>query len=621
MRGPGSLFREVSHATRVISCNGGWLLINENLYDFLLQLRQWPDRVSRQLWVDAICINQDDLAEKSAQVRLMGQIYRSAECVVVWLGECETQHASQKSLRAALELSRARPERERTTVSFRRRDYVLNMPTADETYGMMFPDEYDSPTFYLRRLRGVTDVFFREYFRRTWVIQEMVLARQLRFYVGPIEISLPELQHSVDLWAAIATNPGAGNFTNLLSYTRKTGTLSLPFVLQAREQLLKVNPESWSLEDYLMLCRDHEAKNPVDKVFALLGVADEASLVCTDDGRSNEIRLNADYSKCVAHVYLDCMKTLLCHTSLSNVLSLVGKDEEGVKGIPSWIPDFSVPLRPKPFSSFGPIHFQTATSEPASFDILADTCCLPFSEMRLHLAASPFDSIAKIGESSVNLTLMNSIDLRGAALDLVADCGMIYAPTGEPTLAAFLRTMTADLLSDPAFVIKIEDLQAQFLHWIDMTFHLKIRFQKSWRWRTLMRLARLPATKVIPTMTDPTFEHHSLTLETACRRIDEMLSLKRSSRTFDDGGAVAQAIKSVFRDRRIFRTERGYLGIGPRKLREGDQVMLVAGAELPFIFRQNADRKTVSFVGAAYVHGIMNGEAVEGRGFETVSVV
>lgn len=38
-------------------------------------------------WVDAICINQEDLEERSAQVQIMPQIYSKASCVIVWLGD------------------------------------------------------------------------------------------------------------------------------------------------------------------------------------------------------------------------------------------------------------------------------------------------------------------------------------------------------------------------------------------------------------------------------------------------------------------------------------------------------------------------------------------------------
>lgn len=61
--------------------------ITKNLFDALQRLRS---DVPRTLWVDALCINQDDLGEKGHQVANMGQIYRNARRVIVWLGEDQT---------------------------------------------------------------------------------------------------------------------------------------------------------------------------------------------------------------------------------------------------------------------------------------------------------------------------------------------------------------------------------------------------------------------------------------------------------------------------------------------------------------------------------------------------
>jgi hypothetical protein len=59
--------------------------VTENLHDALSRLRyRYLDRI---LWVDAICINQEDNLEKQRQIRLMPKIYGLASRVVVWLGE------------------------------------------------------------------------------------------------------------------------------------------------------------------------------------------------------------------------------------------------------------------------------------------------------------------------------------------------------------------------------------------------------------------------------------------------------------------------------------------------------------------------------------------------------
>jgi hypothetical protein len=61
------------------------LAVTENLHQALLHLRhRFMERI---IWVDAVCINQDNLEEKEQQIRLMPKIYAQANRVVVWLGE------------------------------------------------------------------------------------------------------------------------------------------------------------------------------------------------------------------------------------------------------------------------------------------------------------------------------------------------------------------------------------------------------------------------------------------------------------------------------------------------------------------------------------------------------
>lgn len=61
------------------------MFVTPQLLMALRRLR-YPSQ-SRMIWVDQICINQDDNVEKSQQIQLMGRIYRAATQVVIWLGE------------------------------------------------------------------------------------------------------------------------------------------------------------------------------------------------------------------------------------------------------------------------------------------------------------------------------------------------------------------------------------------------------------------------------------------------------------------------------------------------------------------------------------------------------
>jgi hypothetical protein len=63
------------------------------------------------------------------------------------------------------------------------------------------------------------------------------------------------------------------------------------------------------------------------------------------------------------------------------------------------------------------------------------------------------------------------------------------------------------------------------------------------------------------------------------------------------------------RQRRFFRTAKGYYGIGPLIVKDGDFVCVLLGGRTPFILRPVGD--DYNLVGECYVHGFMHGEAIE----------
>jgi hypothetical protein len=109
--------------------------VRHNLYCALTALRL-PDKV-RKLWIDAICIDQGDSDEKSAQVPFMRQIYSWASEVLIWLGP-----AADDS------------------------DFVMDcLCTGNELTTLRFHSAF-------------IDFLMRPWFRRAWIIQELVLSRK-----------------------------------------------------------------------------------------------------------------------------------------------------------------------------------------------------------------------------------------------------------------------------------------------------------------------------------------------------------------------------------------------------------------------------------------------------------
>jgi hypothetical protein len=90
--------------TKTILVDGEPLIVRENLWLFLDQMRKV--RYKKKIWIDAICINQQNNGEKSHQVAMMGEIYSRATRVEIWLGPTK-----DATVRAMQKLSKLRSPR------------------------------------------------------------------------------------------------------------------------------------------------------------------------------------------------------------------------------------------------------------------------------------------------------------------------------------------------------------------------------------------------------------------------------------------------------------------------------------------------------------------------------
>lgn len=133
------------NTTRSILIGDEELDITPNLHAALLRFRD-PE-FPRILWVDAVCINQRDEAEKEYQIRSMAMIYGHAKCTIVWLGE-----EAESSIMALEEIRAAGSQLRYIS------DYG-NDP--DETSNKNLPNIG----------KAITSLLRREWFQRIWVKQ------------------------------------------------------------------------------------------------------------------------------------------------------------------------------------------------------------------------------------------------------------------------------------------------------------------------------------------------------------------------------------------------------------------------------------------------------------------
>lgn len=159
----------ISDPADILVSTGNWpprvLYVTRNLFVALQYLRD-PEQ-SRSFWIDAICIHQTNLKERSEQVQLVAGIYSRAERVVVWLGE----------------------EADSSTVALRMIQIVGENVTADyKTFfitarskvqvdgGVDWRDRRQERKLSSDMLTAVTCLLQRAWFRRHWVWQEILLA-------------------------------------------------------------------------------------------------------------------------------------------------------------------------------------------------------------------------------------------------------------------------------------------------------------------------------------------------------------------------------------------------------------------------------------------------------------
>ncbi|KAF2025543.1 heterokaryon incompatibility, partial [Setomelanomma holmii] len=130
--------------SHVILVNGRRFCVRQNLFNFMKSFRS-PYNNHFYLWIDQVCINQEDIPERNSQVRCMGQYYSRAVCVLTWLG-----------IGTELELA--------AMARIQQVD-IVNVP----------PAKYQEPNS-LDHLRGYRSIIANHYFERLWVVQEMARA-------------------------------------------------------------------------------------------------------------------------------------------------------------------------------------------------------------------------------------------------------------------------------------------------------------------------------------------------------------------------------------------------------------------------------------------------------------
>jgi hypothetical protein len=239
--------------------------ITQSLYQALRYLR--PQETKRVLWIDALAINQSNENEKNVQVQNMHMIYRSARQTIVWLGAGHDEES----------ISRAFPS-------------------------VSGPLLKDLP-----------------YWRRLWIVQEVVLSKKVVFQYGSTELDSHKIRQSWRLMLGLS-------FLN--------GPLEILTLRDKPQRRRFVDFRGWAQH----LCPQLSCQDPRDKVFGFLHLLPPEI----------SYQIEIDYGKSVAEVYTDATWRFINHDRVLQCIDLGDAWKvsplASVPGLPTWVPNYNMPI-------------------------------------------------------------------------------------------------------------------------------------------------------------------------------------------------------------------------------------------------------------------------------------
>jgi hypothetical protein len=284
------------------------LSITQNLATALQYLR-YEDK-PRVLWIDAICIDQQNVKERGHQVGFMGKIYKLADRVVVWLG----------------------PEGDDSTYALELIDSLASKVEVDWVTWDLKPsylgedepdwaDESKYLPYEARELCALNHLIHRSWFERLWIQQEIHLAKPGAIVMcGFTTIS----------WEAIRiANSCLYIKQNLIKYI---GVEKGPFI--NRLNIILELSRDHSIYRFMYLLRQTNCSNcsdPRDRIYAMLGLRRESE---------RNIDIRPDYTQTISQVYQNLVIQFIdCYKRLDVLNCCEMQDKPGA--LPTWVPDWS----------------------------------------------------------------------------------------------------------------------------------------------------------------------------------------------------------------------------------------------------------------------------------------
>ncbi|KAI0403183.1 putative heterokaryon incompatibility protein [Xylaria palmicola] len=567
------LFETVSYtwgaqvALKPIIMNGGRFMVSERVYDIV------HDRASclmtRYLWIDSICINQRNEAEKSSQVQLMRKIYNSSFQTVIWLGYAPDANDAI-GLLAHLQ---------------RRIDFDDPIERASRPLMELNIEHSGWP--------ALTRLIKHDYWSRCWVIQEIAIARKVVILYGGELITWNYFFSLIQIM--FNSDPNSVWHISKI-YGRSPENRSGPIPMDAGLQIISIGhvrttidaKQTIGLFNLLLASINSTATDPRDNIYAVQGISTAA-----DSGD-----ITPDYTSTVERPFLKTAEYLLKQDYPSRILHLAGIGFHRSANIQtSWVPDWSTKRLSRIYWR-GPLHSPyrasgTAHNEP-------DMVLSP-NGLTLTLRGIEVDRIKQLGPqffgASENGVVKTNVFLEvyddyANSRNLVMNSAL-RGPygTGISLAEALWRTLIGD--RTPAGARPAESAFSEY-------YQALVRYIDVWR---------------------KLFGPDMQLLEPDIGAEEQARMTTAITKDLTDLGRFLNVSGAHVRERMVAVTERGYIGVVPPYSKVGDAVFIISGAQVPFLLRPQVDTEDTGvssggkwqLVGESYFHGMMDGEMVTER--------
>lgn len=296
-----------------VDCGRSTLEIGHNLWSALRHIRD--ESLEQHVWIDAICIDQSNNSERAQQVQMMRQIYEAAEETIVWLGMAQVESDAAQVFELLEKLSKAQQDDHPSARQFPMTGSHLetrNLPGMEDSVWKL-----------------LDDLFWKHWFTRAWIIQEVAVSRTSIVRYGDQAIDWPSFARAAD-------------YIMQHSLTRITGVdPNRTMLLESyRRGVHAETTDPITLLRLLCQARSSYATDARDKIFALAGLAADAS----------KIGLILSYNLDVGTIYTDLAKRMITGHDGLDLLTACQDDALGdTRGLPSWVPDWEIHPWATPF--------------------------------------------------------------------------------------------------------------------------------------------------------------------------------------------------------------------------------------------------------------------------------